>query len=115
MYDFTNMAHDELVKRNCNWHPEAFEVFWAVYPLKYNKVDAMRVWDRLRLPESEFPAMMSFAEGARMRYTCENSSASCCLGDTCDSFPYCEYYNARIGIMGVGPADRFLLDQPWVR
>ena len=104
-------SHDELVKRNCDWQPEAFEKFWEAYPKKFGKVAAMRAWDRLRLPESEFPAIMAFVESYKARASCRDVGKCGGMDVACGHCGACEYYGVRPAV----PAERFLLDQPWVR
>jgi len=105
---YDDLAYDELVKRHCDWLPEAFEAFWAEYPLKFNKVHAMRAWDRLRLPEQELRGMMSCLEAYKLH-------GKFARPENPDEVPFYEaagdYFRMWNNIL---PADSFLLDQPWV-
>ena len=109
------MAHGELVKRRCDWEPEAFEAFWTAYPKKFGKVAAMRAWDRLRLPESEFPAIMAFVESYKVSVSCRKFCGMYDIDEECGNHGACEYYKQRQCVRPVVPAELFLLDQPWVR
>lgn len=115
MDNLGNLAHNELVKRNCDWEPEAFEAFWEAYPKKFGKVAAMRAWDRLRLPASEFPAMMAFVESYKARASCKDVRECDGRNVACEHNGACEYYEERHYARPIVPAERFLLDQPWVR
>jgi len=112
------LPRDELVKRQCDWKPEAFDAFWDAYPRKLNKVRAMRAWDRLRLPESEIPGMMAFLEACKARRECMKArpceTDRPCDGrdETCEIHGACEYYQSRG--FNITPPDEFLLDQPWI-
>lgn len=115
MDNLSNLAHGELVKRRCYWEPEAFEAFWAAYPKKFGKVAAMRAWDRLHLPASEFPAMMAFVESYKARASCRDVRECGGSDVACEHYVACEYYTECNYAMLIVPAERFLLDQPWIR
>lgn len=119
--NYSDLTHDELVKRRCDWQPEAFEAFWADYPLRINKVHAMRAWDRLKLPEQELPVLMSYRDAYR---ACawvrdpqrDEGKEGPFSEEDLETMPFLDeadqYYRmARFGIL---PADMFLFDQPWV-
>lgn len=85
------LTHDELMKRRCDWKPEAFDAFWAAYPNKDRKVMAMINWDRMKLSDSDISEMMDYLK-------------------ECKSSPAWTTYPSDIGFASV-----FLYYQNWVR
>ncbi len=48
--------------RPCDHEPEAFERFWDEYPNKFFKYEAKKIWDELKLPESEISRIMAYVK-----------------------------------------------------
>lgn len=107
---YDNLPRDELAKRHCDWNPGAFDAFWKAYPIKANKVHAMRAWDRLRLPEQELPVMASYLEAYKLHGGYTHSVAD---RNEIPFYKESGHYFTTWGFK-ILPADVFLLDQPWV-